>query len=88
MKELINKLTESTPKPNVFLWLLTTLLYTISIVINEQFHVIHDIGLSGKTEAIIKAIGIFLYIFLTTLNFSQTNQKIGGDNPPPDKDDK
>jgi len=88
MKQLISKLTESTPKLNVLLWIITTILYTFSIVINEQFHVIHDIGLSSKTEAIIKTIGMFLYIFLTTINFSQTNQKIGGDNPPPDKDDK
>lgn len=87
MEKFVLLLKQATPKSNVVFWVITTILYAFSILINEQFKVIHDIGLSEKTEAVIKMFGTFLYIFLTAINFSQT-QKLGGDNPPPDKDDK
>lgn len=71
MKNSIENLSKPTPKKNVNNWLILTVLYTITIFINEQFSLIHAIGLNQQIENIIKMIGAFLYILITTFNFSK-----------------
>lgn len=69
---MIEELEKPTPQKNVISWIITTILYAFVIIVNEQFDLIESIGLSDHVEAVIRVIGAFLYIILTTLNFSKT----------------
>ena len=71
MKNFIENLSNPTPKKNVNYWLILTVLYTVTIFVNEQFDLIHAIGLSEQMEAVIKMSSGFLYMLLTALNFSK-----------------
>lgn len=66
------KLTNSTPKLNVILWQLGTFLFALSIFINENKHMIAELGLSTVAESRIKVLGIFIYFIFTFYNFNQS----------------
>ncbi len=68
---MITNLKNPTPEKNIKIWILFTVLYTITIFVNEQFSLIHAIGLNQQIENIIKMLGAFSYILLTTFNFSK-----------------
>lgn len=56
-------------KPKRVFWELGSFVYAMVIFINENFDTISSLGLSTKTEKIIKAFGLIAYFLFTYFNF-------------------
>lgn len=72
---MIKRLTDKTPKKPTLIWLLMTMLYVLSIIINEHFELLEAFQFSNETISIIKIIGVFGYILTTVTNFIQTPKR-------------
>lgn len=71
--DIIRRLTEATPKPYVWRWLLHTALYSCCILVNEHFELIEAMGFSPYIQTVIRIAGTMIYILLTTYSFQKTN---------------
>lgn len=73
--KLMERLAAATPKTSVLCWLFITAIYSFAIVVNDHFDLITAIGLPEQATAIIRLLGVQLYIFLTAYSFHKTNTK-------------
>ena len=74
MKKLIDNIKAKTPKLNVIIWLISTIMYICTIIINEHFDLLQNVfQFEIKMQNYIRLIGIIIYISITTFNFSKTN---------------
>lgn len=76
MKKILEKLKAGTPKKAVVFWVLSTVIYAVIVLVNENQHLIDSLTyLSEDTKTHIKMIGIFLYMIITKLSFLQTKKE-------------
>lgn len=68
----MGKLNEPTPKGNTLIWKITTIIFLLSIFINENLAVIDALGFSENTENLIRSIGAFVYAAVTFYNFHKS----------------
>lgn len=66
---MLRKVTVRTPKKSTGIWLLMTIVYVLSIIVNEHFTLLEAFEFPEKVIAGIKLFGVLGYLFLTTANF-------------------
>ena len=72
MKKLIDNIKAKTPKLNVIIWLISTIMYICTIIINEHFDLLQNVfQFEIKMQNYIRLIGMVVYISITTFNFSK-----------------
>ena len=72
MKKLIDNIKARTPKLNVIIWLISTIVYICTIIINEHFDLLQNVfQFEIKMQNYIRLIGMIIYISITTFNFSK-----------------
>lgn len=72
MKKLIDNIKAKTPKLNVIIWLISTIMYICTIIINEHFDLLQNVfQFEIKMQNYIRLIGMVTYISITTFNFSK-----------------
>ena len=69
---MFENLTKSTPKKGTILWLIITVLYVMTVIVNEHFELLEAFNFNTKTVSLIKMFGVFGYVFSTLYNFNQT----------------
>lgn len=69
----MGKLNEPTPRENTRFWKISTIIFLLSIFINENFALICELGFSEKTESVIKSFGAFIYAAVTFYNFHKSS---------------
>jgi Ca2+/Na+ antiporter len=72
--KLVEKLSNATPRKSILRWLIITLLYGFSIIVNDHFDLVTALGLPQRIEAVIRLCGVYLYIVLTTYFFHKTKE--------------
>ena len=78
LDKLIENLSNATPKASVIRWLCISILFALSTFLNEHFELIENIGIKPSQLALIKLIGLYLYMLLTSYQFQQ--QKNNNEN--------
>lgn len=69
---MFENLTKPTPKKGTILWLIITVLYVMTVIVNEHFELLEAFNFNTKTVSLIKMFGVFGYVFSTLYNFNQT----------------
>lgn len=82
-KLIIQKLSNETPRTSVIRWLSISLLFAISTFLNEHFELIENIGIKPSYLSLIKLLGLYLYMLITTYQFQkQKNTHENYNNDP------
>ncbi len=68
-QDFIRKIAAATPKHNAINWMLYSVAYALVLLINEHFEVLRNFGIVQRNENIIKFIGAYGYILITTYHF-------------------